>query len=152
MVYLPEVAFIPAFALLCAVTVSRAEVCRSTVKDRCQEPSHEFSSDAGSLTFVTTVNGLREGQVVRHVWRKNGKQVYAAKLKLGASPAQVHSVHSIRADDAGRWTAALLGPEGKELSKVEFEVLPAAGQGSEQTAKHRLPMPVPYVPPKEEKK
>jgi hypothetical protein len=72
----------------------------------------------------------------------------------------VRSVHSVRADDAGRWTAALIGPEGKELSRVEFDVLPAREQSSEQApqqssgqaTKHRLPLPVPYVPPMEEKK
>jgi len=95
-----------------------------------------------SLTFLTSVEGHKPGDVIKHVWRKGGHDLLSISLKLDHGPTQVHSSKPIDAADLGHWTVLVIDPKGRELRRVSFDIEPAPpSKGAKK------PLPVPYQPP-----
>jgi hypothetical protein len=129
--------------LMAALMVPQAEVCSALTNGKCNAPSHHFSSDVGSLTVLTSIEGHKMGDVVKHVWRKGNREILSVPLKLGQGRVQVHSSKPIGAADVGHWTVLVVGPGGRELRRVSFGIEPA--QPSKKGASK--PLKVPYQPP-----
>jgi len=130
-------------AVIAALMVPQAEVCRALTNGKCNAPAHHFASDVGSLTVLTSIEGHKAGDVVKHVWRKGNREVLSVPLKLGQGPVQVHSSKPIGAADVGHWTVFVIAPNGRELRRVSFGIELAA-PSKKGTGK---PLKVPYQPP-----
>lgn len=133
-------------ALLLAVsfTVTSAEVCRAVEDGRCVGASDRFASDAGSIFFLTRYDGNVRPSAVRHVWRRGEAMVLEVPFQLLAPQGRVHSSRSVTEDDEGRWDVRLLDGTGRELARVDFQVVPPAEL--EPTPPPGPPVPTPGGP------
>jgi hypothetical protein len=144
------------FAILFAASVESAEVCRAIVDGKCEGASREFTSDVGSIAFITTVEGLAPGSTVFHVWRRDGKRARSVRLRVAATRSTLHSELTIGPSEAGDWSVEVAGLDGKRLATRSFKIREAAtgpngGVPSPRPGKgKREPKPVPYQPPQQQ--
>lgn len=78
------------------------------------------SFPAGTLVFaVSTVRGA-DGTTVKHVWKKDGAELWTASLNIGASRWTTNSRRQL--NQAGAYVVSVLSADGTEIGKVEFTI------------------------------
>jgi len=78
------------------------------------------SFPAGTLVFaVSTVSGA-DGTTVKHVWKKEGTELWTASLPIGSSRWTTSSRRLLK--QPGQYSVSVLSAEGVEIGKIEFTV------------------------------
>jgi hypothetical protein len=77
-------------------------------------------SEGTSVTFWTLLVGGQPGDLVRHVWFRDGRPVMAAKLAIGGPHWRTQSRHVLPAGSAGPWAVEARASDGRLLARKEF--------------------------------
>lgn len=78
------------------------------------------SFPSGTLVFaVSTVTGA-DGTTVRHVWKKDGAEIWSANLQIGSVRWTTNSRRLLKAP--GQYSVHVLSADGGEIGKVEFTI------------------------------
>jgi hypothetical protein len=78
------------------------------------------SFPAGTLVFaVSTVRGA-DGTTVKHVWKKDGAELWTASLRIGSSRWTTSSRRLL--NQPGQYTVSVLAEDGSEIGKVDFTI------------------------------
>lgn len=72
--------------------------------------------------FWTRVTSGRRGEVVRHVWIHEGRDVHSVALGIGSADWRTQSRKSLRS--TGRWAVEARDARGRVLARDEFECVP----------------------------
>ncbi len=70
--------------------------------------------------FVVSVVTGANGTQVKHVWKKDGAEIWTATLNVGSDKWTTSSRRMLTA--AGSYEVDVVGADGSELGKVEFTV------------------------------
>ena len=102
-----------------AATAASAEVqaARGVDKREPVEPGTTFT--AGTKVWIWSRISGANGTSVKHVWKKDGKAVWTATLKVGSVKWTTSSRHQVK---AGAWTVDVVGADGTTLGSVDFTV------------------------------
>ena len=72
--------------------------------------------------FWTRVGGGRRGEVMRHVWIHDGREVTTIELELGGSSWRTYSYKTMRPTMSGSWAVEARDPTGRVLAREAFTV------------------------------
>lgn len=87
-----------------------------------QGEATEFKVAANTKIYAwTSVKGAADSTITVS-FEKDGKQVSKQELKVARSPYRTWAFRTFRAGDAGKWTAKVLGADGKALGEAAFTV------------------------------
>jgi hypothetical protein len=75
---------------------------------------------AGTKVFIVSVVSGANGTQVKHVWKKDGEEVWTATLNVGSEKWTTSSRRTL--DKAGAYEVDVVGADGGQLGKVEFQV------------------------------
>jgi hypothetical protein len=75
---------------------------------------------AGTKVFVVSVVSGANGTQVKHVWKKDGAEIWTATLDVGSEKWTTSSRRLL--SKAGAYEVDVVGADGAELGKVEFQV------------------------------
>ncbi len=113
-----------ALTALVAQDAPSAEVKLGTGVEKMvlQGESAAFKVAANTKIYVWTVVKGAADSTVTVSFEKEGKQVFKQELKVSRSPYRTWAFRTFRAGDAGKWTAKVLGADGKTLGEGAFTV------------------------------
>lgn len=101
-------------------TAASAEVKAGSGYEKFAVTGEATSFPAGTLVFaVSTVRGA-EGTTVRHIWKKDGAELWTASLNIGAARWTTSSRRLL--NKAGEYEVSVVGADGSELGKVTFTI------------------------------
>ncbi len=78
------------------------------------------SFPAGTKVFVVSVVSGANGTQVKHVWKKDGAEIWTATLSVGSDRWTTSSRRQL--PKAGAYEVDVVGADGAQLGKVEFQV------------------------------
>lgn len=107
----------PAPATAGAAASAEVQAAKGVDKKVPVEPGSTFS--AGTKVWVWSRISGANGTTVKHVWKKDGKAVWTASLKVGSVKWTTSSRHQCK---AGAWTVEVVGADGATLGSVDFTV------------------------------
>lgn len=87
-----------------------------------QGEAADFKVAANTKIYVWTVVKGAADSTITVSFEKDGKQVSKQELKVARSPYRTWAFRTFRAGDAGKWTAKVLGADGKALGEAAFTV------------------------------
>lgn len=113
-----------ALTALVAQDAPSAEVKLGTGVEKMalQGESAAFKVAANTKIYVWTVVKGAADSTITVSFEKEGKQVFKQELKVSRSPYRTWAFRTFRAGDAGKWTAKVLGADGKSLGEAAFTV------------------------------
>lgn len=101
-------------------TAASAEVKAGTGYEKFAVAGEETSFPAGTLVYaVSTVSGAA-GTTIRHIWKKDGAELWSASLNIGAARWTTSSRR--RLSKPGEYEVSVMSADGAELGKVVFTV------------------------------
>lgn len=101
-------------------TAASAEVKAGTGYQKFAVAGEAASFPAGTLVYaVSTVSGAA-GTTVRHIWKKDGAELWTASLNIGAARWTTSSRRLLQ--KPGEYEVSVVGADGSELGKVAFSV------------------------------
>jgi hypothetical protein len=102
-----------------AATSAAAEVKAAKGVDKKEpvEPGDTFA--AGTKIWIWSRVTGAAGTSVKHVWKKDDKQIWAATLKIGGPRWTTSSRRQLK---AGSYTVDVVGADGASLGSVSFTV------------------------------
>jgi hypothetical protein len=77
------------------------------------------SFDKGTKVWVWSLVTGADGQTVKHVWKRDGKDEWTANLKIKSAKYTTHSRRNVR---AGEYTVEVLAEDGSKIGEVSFSV------------------------------
>jgi len=77
-------------------------------------------TEGTSVTFWTLVVGGQPGDLVRHVWFRDGQPVMAVELAIGGPHWRTQSRHVLPVGTAGPWAVEARASDGRLLARQEF--------------------------------
>jgi Protein of unknown function (DUF2914) len=104
----------PAPAAASAAT-AEVQAAKGVEKREPVEPGTTFA--AGTKVWIWSRIAGANGTTVKHVWKKDGKAVWTAFLKVGSVKWTTSSRHQVK---AGAWTVEVVGADGAVLGSVDF--------------------------------
>ena len=113
-----------ALTALVAADAPSAEVKVGTGVEKMalQGEATSFKVAANTKIYVwTAVTGAADSTITVS-FEKDGKQVFKQELKVSRSPYRTWAYRTFRAGDSGKWTAKVLGADGKALGEAAFTV------------------------------
>lgn len=103
-----------------AATAATAEVKAGTGYQSYAVAGEGTSFPAGTLVFaVSTVRGA-DGTTIKHVWKKDGAELWTASLRIGSSRWTTSSRRLL--NQPGQYTVSVLAEDGSEIGKVDFTI------------------------------
>lgn len=103
-----------------AASAATAEVKAGTGYKSYAVDGEATSFPAGTLVFaVSTVRGA-DGTTIKHVWKKDGAELWTASLRIGSSRWTTSSRRLL--NQPGQYTVSVLAEDGSEIGKVDFTI------------------------------
>lgn len=103
-----------------APTAASAEVRAGTGYTKFAVAGEGTSFPAGTLVYaVSTVSGA-QGTTIRHIWKKDGAELWSASLNIGSARWTTSSRRLL--GKPGAYEVTVVGEDGSELGKVAFTV------------------------------
>ena len=78
------------------------------------------SFPAGTKVFVVSLVTGANGTQVKHVWKKDGAELWTATLSVGSDKWTTSSRRQL--PKAGAYEVDVVGADGTQLGKVEFQI------------------------------
>ena len=100
-------------------TDASAEIKAGTGVDKHEIVGEATSFPAGTMVWVWTRVSNANNTDVKHVWKRDGKEVWTATLPIKSSR---WSTQSRRAIKDGSWEVEVIADGGKSLGSVKFTV------------------------------
>ena len=97
-----------------------AEVHAGTGYEKHAVVGEAASFPANTKVFVVSVVTGANGTQVKHVWKKDGAEMWTATLNVGSDKWTTSSRRMLT--KAGSYEVDVVGADGTELGKVEFTV------------------------------
>jgi hypothetical protein len=97
-----------------------AEVHAGTGYENHAVTGEAQSFPAGTKVFVVSLVSGANGTQVKHVWKKDGAELWTATLSVGSNHWTTSSRRVL--PKAGQYEVDVVGADGAELGKVEFAV------------------------------
>ena len=104
-------------AAAAAAATAEVKAARGVDKREPVEPGDTFA--AGTKVWVWSRITGAAGTTVQHVWKKDDKPVWTAKLKVGGPKWTTSSRRQLK---AGAYTVDVVGADGTTLGTVSFTV------------------------------
>lgn len=103
-----------------APTAASAEVRAGTGYTKFAVTGEGTSFPAGTLVYaVSTVSGAA-GSTVRHIWKKDGAELWSAELNIGSARWTTSSRRLL--SKPGTYEVTVAAADGSELGKVAFTI------------------------------
>ena len=96
---------------------AEVQAAKGVEKREPVEPGTTFT--AGTKVWVWSRITGANGTTVKHVWKKDGKAVWSATLKVGSVKWTTSSRRQVK---AGAWTVEVVGADGSTIGSVDFTV------------------------------
>jgi hypothetical protein len=80
--------------------------------------------EGAAVWFFTRVDGGRSGQIVRHVWLHEDREVHTVDLPVGSAQWRTWSRKTLRPGSTGRWSVEARDAYGRVLASDDFECHP----------------------------
>jgi len=116
----------PAVAPGSSLTVATAEIGAAVVDHRIQDVRSSFPEGARAY-FWTRVEGGEPGDIIRHVWMREGAVVSIVDIELGGGNFRAYSYQTMRQGSSGRWAVEARDAEDRVLARREFDCLSESG-------------------------
>lgn len=78
------------------------------------------SFPAGTLVFVVSTVYAADGSTIKHVWKKDGAELWTASLHIGSSRWTTSSRRVL--NQPGQYTVVVLAADGSEIGKADFSI------------------------------
>lgn len=104
--------------------IPEAVICQSISERECVDPALSFPSRVGRLYCWTRVVGALGSHEITHVWYFQDKERARVALPVRSLAWRTYSSKQIQLHETGAWKVEILGPEGKVLKSVAFEITP----------------------------
>ena len=96
-----------------------AEVKAAKGVENKQPVDEGTAFDAGTKVYVWSRITDADGQTVKHVWKRDGKEEWTANLKIKSAKWSTQSRRNVR---AGEYTVEVLAEDGTKIGEVSFSV------------------------------
>lgn len=80
--------------------------------------------EGSAVWFWTRIDGAQSGQVIRHVWIHDDREVHSIDLKVGSARWRTWSRKTLLPGSVGRWSVEARDAYGRALASEEFECRP----------------------------
>ena len=100
-----------------ASAAAEVKAAKGVDKKEPVEPGESFA--AGTKVWIWSRVTGAAGTKVKHVWKKDDKQIWAASLKIGGPKWTTSSRRQLK---AGSYTVDVVGADGTTLGSVSFTV------------------------------
>ncbi len=84
----------------------------------------EVFLEGSRVVFWTRVVGGKPGDVIHHVWSRDGRVVMKAPLRIGGAHWRTHSRFTLPAASSGTWIIEARAGDGRLLARAEFLCTP----------------------------
>ncbi|MCP4372531.1 MAG: DUF2914 domain-containing protein [Deltaproteobacteria bacterium] len=106
-----------------SVKVESAVVCENIVDREPADAGNNFSVTVEKLFFFTKITGAENPIEITHLWFFGDTERARVTLSVKANTWRTYSSKVLQAQEIGAWHIDVLGPEGKVLETVQFEVV-----------------------------
>jgi len=106
-----------------SIKIESAVVCKNIVDREPEGADTSFSVTVGKLFFFTKITGAENPIEITHVWFFGDTERARVTLPVKANTWRTYSSKVLQAQEIGAWHVDVLGPEGKVLETVQFEVV-----------------------------
>jgi methionine-rich copper-binding protein CopC len=107
----------PAAGAVAAGAAAEVKAARGVEKKEPLDPGDTFA--AGTKVWIWSRVTGAAGTTVKHVWKKDDKQIWQASLKIGGPRWTTSSRRQLK---AGSYTVDVVGADGSTLGSVSFTV------------------------------
>ena len=97
-----------------------ADVHAGTGYEKHAVTGEAASFPAGTKVFVVSLVTGANGTQVKHVWKKDGAEIWTATLDVGSDKWTTSSRRQL--PKAGAYEVDVVGADGAQLGKVEFQI------------------------------
>ncbi|MBW2027927.1 MAG: DUF2914 domain-containing protein [Deltaproteobacteria bacterium] len=104
------------------LSVAEGKICSDVVDRECLNANTRFAVPPDRLFCFTRIVGAENPTSVTHVWYYGDKERARVNLKVGSSNWRTYSSKRIQAHEIGEWHVDVLGPEGRLLMVIPFEI------------------------------
>jgi hypothetical protein len=105
-----------------ALDVPEFGVGRRVVNRRLEGEGERFE-EGSAVSFLTRVVGGANGEGIRHVWLRGGREVQTIELRLGGPHWRTHSRKTLHG--LGPWAVEARDADGRVLARASFTCVPA---------------------------
>lgn len=103
-----------------AASGASAEVKTAKGVDKREPVEPGSSFEAGTTVWAWSLVSGAEGTTVKHVWKKDGAEVWHANLKIGSKKWTTYSRRTIK--KAGSYSVDVVGEDGTVLGTTDFTI------------------------------
>ncbi|MBW2065208.1 MAG: DUF2914 domain-containing protein [Deltaproteobacteria bacterium] len=104
------------------LSVAEGKICIDVVNRECINANTRFASPVEKLYCFTRIVGAVTPTSVTHVWYFGDKERARVTLKVGSPNWRTYSSKIILPHEIGEWHVNVLGPDGKLLMVIPFEI------------------------------
>jgi hypothetical protein len=105
------------------LTVKDAAICLDVVDRTCVDSNDVFPSDVGRLYCFSRIFGARENIRITHVWYFGDIERARVALDVRSVNFRTYSSKMIQPHEIGAWHVDILGPGGKLLQTLPFDIV-----------------------------
>jgi hypothetical protein len=114
-------------ALSQSLTVEEGVICRAVYKMRPLLVGECFAASVGTLCCFTETVGALSTTEVTHLWYFGESEKARVTLQVSSSNWSGYSSHRINPSELGPWHVQVVGPGGRLLQTLAFEITPERG-------------------------
>ncbi|MBW1997646.1 MAG: DUF2914 domain-containing protein [Deltaproteobacteria bacterium] len=104
------------------LSVAEGKICVNVVNRECIDANTRFASPVEKLYCFTRIVGATTPTSVTHVWYFGDMERARVTLKVGSASWRTYSSKIILPHEIGEWHVNVLGPDGKPLMVIPFEI------------------------------
>lgn len=113
--------------ILCAqetsvINIDEAVICKGVVERKAVDAGPSFTADVGKLFCFTKVSGVNPPVELTHVWYFGETERAKVILPVESAAWRTSSSKIIQPHEIGKWRVDILGPDGKVIKTIEFEI------------------------------
>ena len=106
-----------------SLEVAVAAICTDVVDREPVDAGNTFKVSLGKVYCFTTIIGAHSPTEITHVWYFGDSERARVNLAIKASNWRTYSSKRIQMHEIGDWHVDVLGPEGKLLKTLPFEII-----------------------------
>jgi hypothetical protein len=104
--------------------IESATICWDIVNREVVDAGDTFPSSVEKLYCFTKVTGARPPTTITHIWYYEQTERARVRLAVNSSTWRTYSSKRIRPRDIGQWFVEIVGPGGKILKTLSFQIIP----------------------------